>query len=391
MKKILVRGPALSRSGYGEHCRTVLRALRSNEQNDVYLLNVGWGNSGWLCEDNEERNWIDELIIKTAKAIQAGERDFETSVQVQLPSEWQTLCRNNIGVTAGVETTRAPESWSEACSSMSKVIVPSEYSKKCFSEEAQENIEVINFPARDISPQALGFEENVDTDFNFLTVAQWNPRKNMEQTIASFVTEFQNEPVGLVVKTGIVGGSKIDKAQTVERLQGLLNLAEGDRKCKIYLLHGSLSDNEMASVYNNEKIKAYVTTSHGEGYGLPIFEAAQYGLPVISPAYGGVLEYSNGMFLEVEYTEEELKEHHVWEGVLEEGSSWCYPKSDSVRKRMREVYTDHIKCKKKAKKLQKYIGDNFTEQKIYMSYNNIIEEITNPVKTTNEGDINETK
>ena len=32
MKRVLVRGPALSQSGYGEHTRLVLRALRSREE-----------------------------------------------------------------------------------------------------------------------------------------------------------------------------------------------------------------------------------------------------------------------------------------------------------------------------------------------------------------------
>ena len=41
MKKVLVRGPALSQSGYGEHTRFLLRALRSREDIfDIHLLNV---------------------------------------------------------------------------------------------------------------------------------------------------------------------------------------------------------------------------------------------------------------------------------------------------------------------------------------------------------------
>ena len=121
-RKILVRGPALSRSGYGEHCRSVLRALRSDDRNDVYLLNVGWGASGWLFEENEERDWIDSTIMKTAKKVQTGELDFDLSIQVQLPTEWQPLCEKNIGITAGVETTQAPQSWVEACEQMDHIL-----------------------------------------------------------------------------------------------------------------------------------------------------------------------------------------------------------------------------------------------------------------------------
>ena len=40
-KKIIVRGPALSRSGYGEQTRFALRALRTKEDElDIFLINV---------------------------------------------------------------------------------------------------------------------------------------------------------------------------------------------------------------------------------------------------------------------------------------------------------------------------------------------------------------
>ena len=48
MKKVLVRGPALSQSGYGEHTRFILRSLQKfPETFDVYLVNVNWGVTGW--------------------------------------------------------------------------------------------------------------------------------------------------------------------------------------------------------------------------------------------------------------------------------------------------------------------------------------------------------
>lgn len=386
-RKILVRGPALSRSGYGEHCRSVLRALRSDERNDVYLLNVGWGNSGWIAEDTEEREWIDNTIMHTARAVQSGVRDFVTSIQIQLPSEWQKLCQYNIGVTAGVETTKAPDSWNTACLDMDRIIVPSQHSKTCFSKEVQENVEVINFPARKTRAKKIDF--NLKTDFNFFTVAQWNPRKNLEQTVASFIQEFQNEQVGLIIKTGIAGGSHIDREQTKERLEMLLSHANKDRKCKIYLFHGSLSDEEMVSLYKNKNVSAYITTSHGEGFGLPVFEAAQHGVPVIAPNWGGIKDFSNGSFVELEYEEKELEEHQVWEGILEADSKWCFPKTDSVRTQMREVYNNLNKYKKIAKTLQNTISENFTEQSVYLCYNNVIDDVVKTVETL--GDINETE
>jgi glycosyltransferase involved in cell wall biosynthesis len=380
-RKILVRGPALSRSGYGEHCRSVLRALRSDDRNDVYLLNVGWGASGWLFEENEERDWIDSTIMKTAKKVQSGELDFDLSIQVQLPTEWQPLCEKNIGITAGVETTQAPAAWVEACEQMDHIIVPSQHSKDCFTEALSEKIDVVNFPARHTRSEKIDF--SVSSEFNFLTVAQWNPRKNVEQTIFSFVQEFQNEDVGLVLKLGIQGGTEVDREHVKTRLEGLLAELPQDRKCKVHLLHGTLSDGQMVSLYKNKNISAYITTSHGEGYGLPVFEAAQHGVPVLAPNWGGIKEFSNNSIVEINYEERNLEKHHSWEGVLEETSSWCFPDTNSVRSQMREVYNNLSKYKKQAKSLQNHIKDNFTEQQVNLCYNNVIDSV---LQTTTEGD-----
>ena len=65
-KKILVRGPALSISGYGVQTRFALHALKRYEEYfDIFLTNINWGQTGWLYEDTEERRWLDYTITKT--------------------------------------------------------------------------------------------------------------------------------------------------------------------------------------------------------------------------------------------------------------------------------------------------------------------------------------
>ena len=62
-KRVLIIGPILTQSGYGHHSRTVLRSLRSREDLfDIYLRPINWGQTSWLSEASEEREWIDEKI-----------------------------------------------------------------------------------------------------------------------------------------------------------------------------------------------------------------------------------------------------------------------------------------------------------------------------------------
>ena len=72
-KKILVKGPALSRSGYGEQTRFALRALQTYEEYlDIYLLNIPWGTTGFILTDTEEYSWLENLLAKTEAYIQTG-------------------------------------------------------------------------------------------------------------------------------------------------------------------------------------------------------------------------------------------------------------------------------------------------------------------------------
>ncbi len=105
-KKILLKGPLLTRSGYGEQTRFALRALRSRSETfDIYIQPLNWGVTSWLIEDNEERRWIDQAIEKTIGFIQQGGQ-FDMSLQVTIPNEWEKLAPVNIGYTAGIEATR---------------------------------------------------------------------------------------------------------------------------------------------------------------------------------------------------------------------------------------------------------------------------------------------
>ena len=105
-KKILVRGPALSQSGYGEQTRFALRALKSREDLfDIFILPIKWGQTGWIWRDTEFRNWIDEKITLTQILIQKQQLSVDISLQVTIPNEFEKIAPINIGYTAGIETT----------------------------------------------------------------------------------------------------------------------------------------------------------------------------------------------------------------------------------------------------------------------------------------------
>ena len=303
-QKVLVKGPVLTQSGYGEQARFAIRALRSREDIfDIYIIPTAWGQTGWISVANEERSWIDECIAKTHLHTQQG-GTFDISVQVTIPNEWEQLAPVNVGYTAGIETTKVSPIWVQKANEMDKIIVVSNHSKEVFESSIYQAvhpqtgapvilscntpIEVVNYAVR--TPEKKSLKLNLDYDFNFLAISQWGPRKNFDNLINWFIEENFDQEVGLVLKTSIRGNSRIDRHYTEAKLKEIVN-RHGDVKCKVYLLHGDLSESEMRGLYSHSKIKALISTTHGEGYGLPLFEAAYNGLPVVAPGWSGQRDF----------------------------------------------------------------------------------------------------
>ena len=349
--KVLVRGPALTRTGYGEHCRFVLRCLRGCENLDLYLIPVNWGQSTWVWEDTEERQWLDSIIKKTALYGQQGGK-YDMSVQVTIPNEWQKMAPINVGVTAGIETTKVAPGWLQKCNEMDKIVTISNHSKDTFLNTFYEGIErntgqkatlkclndvhVVHYPVKKYE-SLPDLNLDLPTKFNFLTVAQWGPRKNLHSTISWFVEEFIDNP-------------------------------------------------EMHSLYENKSINALVSLTHGEGFGLPLFEAAYSGLPVIATDWSGHVDFlymnvkdekgrerRKPHFARVDYELNTIPDYAVWEGVLQKDSMWAYPQQGSFKMRLREVYKDHGRFKKQAGKLKKWLESNFTfEQQSQKMIDNVV-------------------
>jgi glycosyltransferase involved in cell wall biosynthesis len=396
-KRIIVRAPVLTRSGYGEHARYVLRALKKIEDKvDIYVHPTPWGKTGWIYEDNEERRWLDSLVKKTAmyQNQHAGQASlYDVSVQVTIPNEWQNLAPVNVGVTAGIETTKVAPVWIEKANAMDRIITVSNHSKDVYENTTYEatikqtgqkinlkcnkEIGVVHYPVKHLD--TIDLDLDMSTEFNFLTVAQWGPRKNLENTVGWFVEEFFDNPdVGLVVKTFATGNSIIDREAVTKNLSNFLKNHE-NRKCKIYLLHGDMSDEEMHSLYVHPKIKALISLTHGEGFGLPIFEAAYSGLPVLAPEWSGHVDFlfapkkekkskkekMRPHFARIKYDIAPVPQHAVWDGVVQQDSMWCYPQQGSYKMKLREVYKEYGRFKKHAKDLQKWVCKEFEQEKQY--------------------------
>jgi len=326
-------------------------------------------------------------------------------VLVGIPNEFPVKAPGNnkilIGITAGIETDIIDNSWAPVPVGLDGLCVVSQHAKNGFIQHARrrntgfekeynDKIKVIPYPVKDLE---LNEEDNIlnemdiSTDFNFLSVAQMGPRKNMDLLVRAFVEEFHDESnVGLILKTNLVNNSRIDKEQCLNVLQRTLSNYP-HRQCKIHHIHGNLNEKQLHSLYVSDKVDAYITTTHGEGYGLPIFEAAYSGLPVIAPAWSGHCDFLYAPqtnktskrskkvphFTKIKYTLEKVPSEVVWESLITPDSKWANCDMVDTKKKMRSFYTKnlnkaHTLDQKNANLLQQHLVENFTKDKILKLY-----------------------
>jgi glycosyltransferase involved in cell wall biosynthesis len=393
MIKVLLEAPILTQSGYGEHARLVFRSLKQQDNLQIFINPLEWGATTWASSvPQPEREEIQTAINSLTNYIQASKNQkiqphFDVQVHVGIPNEFEKKAPFSVCVTAGIETDRVSPNWLiKTHQGLDKLIVPSEHAKSGFtgtsyqlvnsktSEETliscNAEVDVIPYPYKEHEIDNLDI--NLDTDFNFLSIALLGPRKNLENTIKWFIEEFRDDNVGLILKTGRSKGSNIDRDFTRRHLKEILkNYPSESRKCKVYLLHGNLTEAEIHSLYKRDDIHAYINLAHGEGYGLPIFEAAYSGLPIIATDWSGHLDflsapYKEGgktktkkLFAKVDYELQEIPKHVVWQDILVEGSKWAVPNNASFKKQLRNVYKNHGMYKKWSKSLQSHICENY--------------------------------
>lgn len=379
MKSVLVRGPLLSQSGYGNHARQVFRWILKNHADcDIKVQLLPWGTTSWHVNPDAEDGLVGE-IMKRSGAI---DRKFDLSFQVQLPNEWDpSLANTNVGITAVVEANVCNKEWIDSCNKMSYVVVPSKFCSDVLKNTGPVNVPVLIIP-ESFTPEILKdnkrFEIDIDTSFNFLLFGTltgnnpFNDRKNLFFAVKWLCEEFANDPdVGIVLKTNVGRGTRMDWQNVENIIRKTVSEVRKGTFPKVHIIHGTLSSDEVAGLYVHPKIKALVAPTRGEGFGLPILEAAASGLPVAATEYSGHMDFmSLGKFVKFEYDLVQIHESRCDPNIWMKGSSWADVREQDFKKKMRKFRSSHTTPKQWADELSVKIKEKYSPDAITVEYEN---------------------
>jgi glycosyltransferase involved in cell wall biosynthesis len=381
-KNVVIRAPLLSQSGYGVHSRQIAKFLFSRQDFTVTSQVVNWGNTPWLLNHEYE----DGLVGKILETSTTNIKDFDISFQVQLPNEWDTTLANfNVGVTALVETDKCNPRWIEKINKMDLVIVPSQFVKKTIYNtgvDVTTKVIVVGESYHEsIDKEINDIKLDVDTKFNFLVFGQFTgstpqtDRKNLFNTIKWLCEEFKDDKnVGIVFKTNSSRGTKIDKGITVNLVNRLIGEVRKGKYPKIHLLHGNMTPEEVAALYKHKNINALVSASRGEGFGLPLLEAASSALPIIATNWSGHLDFLNlGSFIKLDYELKEIDKRKIDNNIFVPGLKWAEVNEQEFKKKVKTFYKNRKGIQSKSNKLAEKIKKKYSSDAISEQYNNLIQ------------------
>ena len=138
--------------------------------------------------------------------------------------------------------------------------------------------------------------EGVDTDqfhpwhppiddgiFRYLLTGKYERRKSITETIDAWAQVFGNNPTfELSIKTNHIMNHEENKQKITEHVHGL-------GLTNVNVWYGNLSLSELSSLYQRHNV--FVLPTKGEGWGLPLIEAAASGMPIVTTMWSGNTEF----------------------------------------------------------------------------------------------------
>lgn len=340
-----------SPSGFAMVARNYIKALTRNGVRVHFESLQGFNESEHECGDSE----VDQIRDKP------GNLKMPMITWGQAPAFFKNGGKYKIGH-CEFEGKEWPALWAHYANEMDEIWVPTEWDKqKALRCGITVPIFVIyqGIDPDYFNPSIVPAQINIKEEYKFLAVGAWDPRKNYKALIEVFTNTFKREEdVCLIIKTINLG--------LTEGIQKEIKAMKYNKKGgKVYVKEVDWPKEQLGCLYT--MADCLVLPTHGEGWGLPIFEALASGVPVITTGYGApfeVLRDDKGKVYPglhfIPYTEAKSETPYIYL----ENNVWAEPDRDALGILMRQVYDNRQKEKIDALLTSKIIRERFAWQEV---------------------------
>ncbi|MFX4301076.1 glycosyltransferase family 4 protein [Alicyclobacillus tolerans] len=363
------------------------------------LLDGLFFNSSGFAEDNR---MLFETLLTLGLDIQIIARDYSETMHSQLDEKRKSLVlppthnfqslpvdlyicnimagsikffpfgKKNIARTM-FETDRLPSHWVNELNKFDQVWVASKFNQSTFTNSGVIKPIFIVPSFLDLSKYDINgyvYPLSLNTQFNFLSVFDWQPRKGYDILINAFLEEFHDDlDVGLIIKTYTLS-TNLDPLNEINNI--MARYEPKHRNCEIYVINGTLNEYELIGLYRYSN--AFVLPTRGEGWGRPLFEAMSLGLPTIATNWGGQTEFmnaDNSFLIDLDCIETIDSTHYP----IFQGHMWAKPSTEDLRKKMRYIVQNTQEAVTVGMKAMNEIKSNYSLEKNVVLLRDIFNQI----------------
>jgi len=381
MKGIRIVGnyrAALDRGdGYGQTCLEFVKSLLANNFINFTMKQAfdGFSSTNDAVVNTYENKQIDydiNLIILTADNIRIFREENKINI---IYCMW--------------ECDILPQSWPALCNKCDMVVVPSFFCKDVFKKSGVTvPIHILPIPTDvhkfDVVHVNTELEEIVKDKLVFYSIFQWGERKNPKALLNSYYSSFgSKDDVILILKTHLTGNNKehIDIEQRVIGVRNNIKRNNNDYP-KVMLVSNNLTEDQIAQIHIVGDV--YLSTTRGEGWNLPAFDAALAGNHIIATNFSSHTDFIDTydffkyqIYNRVSY---QLENCHGAGQLYTSNQKWASVNVQEFSTRMKMVYEDwqkngKITLQNRRDDYVKYLKTQYSYQQIGQKLLAILKEI----------------
>ena len=378
----VLEAPVLNRSGYGTLSDDVCHALNANPKLELKVIPVNWGS----CIPKTSIREKDKAILAKIPKEQIKQMP-DLFVSVNLPHIAAPKGKYNVNISCIVEVDRTYDYLIDGLNKYNLSIVTSNFAKDVlFNSNKKPTIpvEVVywGMDTRIFHP-AAEVQENVDAELAKITESEvflysgqithpqlFKDRKDMDTMVKTFCETFRDTPnVALVLKTSGTNFSHYDRNAVLERIKVLKKQANSSTP--VYLLHGELSEKEMAYLFAHKKVIAGISFTHGESFGGSTLQTSLAAKPMFITNWSSNNEIITEPLFLLDGELKVIPADCVSE-FYPQGSKWFFVDTEKAKAKLLDFYNNREAYNKAAVELAKTNAEKFSLEKMEYRLNKAI-------------------
>jgi len=255
-------------------------------------------------------HFLRTVILPRGARLASYIEEFEVFRATVVYTSWERSC---IGEGLAKLLARCGEIW-----------VPCEANKRAFvnSGISEDMVTVVPFPYETTAPvcriPAPYGDERVPRGKRFYHIGKWEPRKDQVRLLRCFFYAFQPGEASLIIKTH--GWGSWEDYPSIEdafracgrdpRVQSN-GWDKNSARSHVRIISDKISEQQMVELHRQNNI--YITTSHGEAWDIPAFEARCAGNRLVHVGYGGTEDYAAREDIAIPYVMGPVDPAYKWE------------------------------------------------------------------------------